>query len=187
MSASELTPEEKKHLLQIARQTISKHLKKDRVEQERPDTEALAAPCGAFVTLHRRGMLRGCIGTFVSSRPLLDTVQEMAISASTKDPRFAPMSADELGEVDLEISVLSPLRQIKDPNDIEVGRHGIFITRGFYSGVLLPQVATEQGWDTDTFLQQTCVKAGLPTDAWKDPATKIEVFEAQVFGENDTD
>jgi len=187
MPTSELTPEEKKRLLQIARQTISRHLKKGKVEQEQADTDALAAPCGAFVTLHRQGMLRGCIGTFVSKRPLVDTVQEMAISASTRDPRFAPMSEDELGEVDVEISVLSPLRQIKDPNEIEVGRHGIFITRGFYSGVLLPQVATEQGWDRDTFLQQTCVKAGLAADAWKDPDTKIEVFEAQVFGENDTD
>ena len=185
MSIDELSMEEKKRLLQIARQTISKHLKNGKTERKQADTAALAAPCGAFVTIHKKAMLRGCIGTFVSDRPLVDTVQEMAISASTKDPRFAPMSEDELGEVDLEISVLSPLRRISDPTEIEVGRHGIFITRGFYSGVLLPQVATEQGWDRDTFLQQTCIKAGLPTDAWKDPATKIEIFEAQVFGEND--
>ncbi len=185
MSQMELNLDQKKRLLQIARQTISQHLKTGKVDAESSEDEALLAPCGAFVTLHKRGMLRGCIGTFVSDKPLVDTVQQMAISASMRDPRFAPVSEDELGEVDLEISVLSPLRQISDIDEIEVGRHGIFITRGFYSGVLLPQVATEQGWDRDTFLQQTCLKAGLPVDAWKDPDTKIEIFEAQVFGEND--
>ena len=127
--------------------------------------------------------LRGCIGSFTGSGPLVDTVREMAVSASTRDPRFPPLSEAELGEVDLEISVLSPLRPVSDPNEIEVGRHGIFITRGFHSGVLLPQVASEYGWDRETFLEHTCAKAGLPADAWRDADTRIEVFEAQVFGE----
>ena len=137
------------------------------------------------MTLRQDGRLRGCIGSFVGTGPLIDTVREMAISASTRDPRFPPLTTAELEEVDLEISVLSPLRQIDDPSEIEVGRHGIFITRGFHSGVLLPQVATEYGWDRETFLEHTCAKAGLPADAWRDPETQIEVFEAQVFGEKE--
>ena len=142
-------------------------------------------PCGAFVSLHKQGGLRGCIGTFIGLRPLVNTVQEMAISASLNDPRFPPVSEDELKEIDIEISVLSPLREIKDLSEIEVGRHGIYITRGYLSGVLLPQVATEYAWDRDTFLQHTCQKAGLPPDAWKQEGTKIEIFSAQVFGEKD--
>ena len=135
------------------------------------------------MTLHKLGQLRGCIGTFASSHPLLDTISEMAISASQKDPRFPPVAQNEMKDIDMEISVLSPLQEIKDISEIEVGKHGIYITRGYNSGVLLPQVATEQEWDRDTFLSHTCMKAGMAQDCWQDGDCKIEIFSAQVFGE----
>jgi AmmeMemoRadiSam system protein A len=145
---------------------------------------ALAEEAGAFVTLHKRGRLRGCIGNMVGQGPLVRTVQEMAVAASTEDPRFPAMSLGELGEIDIEISVLSPMKKITDVNEIEVGRHGIMMTQGYRRGVLLPQVATEQGWGRDEFLENTCYKAGLQGDAWKNPKTTIEIFSAEVFGEN---
>jgi AmmeMemoRadiSam system protein A len=185
MADEKLSPEEQKKLLKVARDTIADKLNKDKIRNEPAASEALARPCGAFVSLHKQGALRGCIGTFKSARPLVNTIQEMSISASTQDPRFPPVSEVELKEIDIEISVLSPLKEIKDVSEIEVGRHGIYITRGYMSGVLLPQVATEYGWDRDTFLEHTCIKAGLPPDAWKLEGTKIEIFEAQVFGEKD--
>ncbi|RME22426.1 MAG: AmmeMemoRadiSam system protein A [Deltaproteobacteria bacterium] len=183
--AGTLTTEQRKRLLEIARNTIAEQLERGSYTPQGSDDEALNRPCGAFVTLHIDGQLRGCIGTFTSSRPLVQTVQEMAVSAAFRDPRFPPLTREELDRVDLEISVLSPLRPVDDPEEIEVGRHGIYITRGFYSGVLLPQVATEYGWDRETFLDHTCLKAGLPPGCWRDPDTRIEVFEAEVFGEKD--
>lgn len=183
MADEELTTGEKKELLEVARQTISHKLLHGNFEQAVPSGPNLARPCGAFVTLHKDGELRGCIGTFLSNRPLINTVQDMAISAAERDPRFPSLCPDELESIDIEISALSPLRQIEDVSEIEVGRHGIYITRGFYSGVLLPQVATEYGWDRETFLQHTCLKAGLPAEAWKEKDTRIEIFDAQVFGE----
>lgn len=185
MSEERLSPEERKKLLEVARATIADKLQSGQVVNQPATSQALSMPCGAFVSLHKRGALRGCIGTFVGRRPLVNTVQEMALSASLNDPRFPPLSEDELKDIDIEISVLSPLREIKDVSEIEVGRHGIYITRGYLSGVLLPQVATEYGWDRDTFLEHTCLKAGLPPDAWKQEDTKIEIFDAQVFGEKD--
>ena len=142
-------------------------------------------PAGAFVSLHEDGDLRGCIGTFNAERPLAEVVQEMALAAATGDSRFPPMEAEAMDFVDIEISVLSPRRRIESPAQVEVGVHGIFITRDYYSGVLLPQVATEYGWNREEFLAQTCLKAGLPPEAWKDPKTSIEVFSAQIFGEKE--
>lgn len=185
MADDKLNTEEQKKLLQIARKTILDKLKKGAIEKESATSDGLERPCGAFVSLHKLGQLRGCIGTFTSPRPLVDTIQEMAISSSQKDPRFPPVQEDEMADIDIEISVLSPLREINDVSEIEVGRHGIYITRGFYSGVLLPQVATEYGWDRETFLDHTCMKAGLPPGTWKEEGVKIEIFEAQVFGEKD--
>jgi len=187
MSDDPLTPEERKELLEVARNTISEKLENNEYVNVPATSEALSKSCGAFVSLHKLGALRGCIGTFIGRRPLVNTVQEMALSASLNDPRFPPVSAEELADIDIEISVLSPLKEIRDISEIEVGRHGIYITRGFQSGVLLPQVATEYGWDRDTFLEHTCMKAGLPADAWKQEGTKIEIFDAQVFGEKDTE
>ena len=127
-------------------------------------------------------MLRGCIGHIIGILPLKETIQKMSVASSTQDPRFPPVELSELNNIDIEVSVLSPPKKISNPEEIEVGKHGIVISKGFFKGVLLPQVATEQGWDRETFLEHTCLKAGLPTDAWKKGAT-IEIFSAQVFGE----
>jgi AmmeMemoRadiSam system protein A len=138
---------------------------------------------GAFVTLTKNGSLRGCIGYIQPVTPLYKAVSDMAIAASTRDPRFSPVAQGELGDIHIEISVLSPLRLIVDTNEIEIGKHGLFMTRGNNSGLLLPQVATQQGWNREEFLRQTCVKAGLPAQAWKDKGTQIYTFSAQIFSE----
>lgn len=179
----ELDRETKINLLKLARRTIKNFLTKK--EEVKTDFKFPEIKRGAFVTLHKRGELRGCIGTFRSDKNIADVVSEMALASAFEDPRFPKLELEELEEIDIEISVLSPLRKIKNVNEIEVGKHGLYISRGFRSGVLLPQVATEYNWDRETFLVHTCLKAGLPEDAWKDPATKIEVFTAEVFGEND--
>jgi hypothetical protein len=180
-----LNQTEKKRLLEVARETISQHVQGRRPQPHETELEGLELPRGAFVTLHRQGALRGCIGNFLTTTPLVRTVEEMAVAAASQDPRFPPLSPAELAEVDLEISVLTPLREVEDVSEIEVGRHGIYIVAPQGRGVLLPQVATEYGWDRDTFLDQTCVKAGLAPGSWKDPATKVLIFSAQVFGEKD--
>ncbi len=180
-----LNQDEKQRLLEIARGTIKDHVQGRRPASNQSDLEGLSFERGAFVTIHRQGALRGCIGNFFSDQPLLSTIEEMAVAASSHDPRFPPVSAAELEELDLEISVLSPLRETEDVNEIQVGVHGIYIVSPRGRGVLLPQVATEYGWDRDTFLDQTCVKAGLEPGCWRDPQTKVLVFSAQVFGEKD--
>jgi len=145
------------------------------------------SPCllekrGAFVSIKKDGDLRGCIGIFISDKPLYLTVVDMAISAATQDPRFMPLTAPELSQISIEISALTPLKKIEDVSEIEVGRHGLYIVKGYCRGVLLPQVATEYCWDRTQFLEHTCLKACLPTDGWKDGA-EICTFEAEVFGE----
>ncbi len=183
--AQRLTDAEKSTLLKLAREAIAQYLANGR-RAALPKAEGLLAEkCGAFVTLHKRGQLRGCIGNMIGIRPLVETIQEMAISSATEDPRFRRVTPDELADIDIEISVLSPLKRVKEVNEIEVGTHGILMRRGMYQGVLLPQVATEWGWDRDEFLAHTCEKAGLPMDAWRDPETSIEIFSAEVFGEKD--
>ena len=183
--AQRLTDAERATLLKLARETIAQYLKDGkRVALSRAEG-LLAENCGAFVTLHKRGQLRGCIGNMIGMRPLIETIQEMAISSATQDPRFRRVTPDELADIDIEISVLSPMKRIKDVNEIEVGTHGILMRRGMYQGVLLPQVATEWGWNREEFLAHTCEKAGLPMDAWRDPETAIEIFSAEVFGEKD--
>jgi uncharacterized protein len=177
--------DEKKALLELARASIARQLKQDRPMPELPDTPALKSGGGAFVTLHKGGKLRGCIGCFTGEGALTDTVEKMARSAAFEDPRFPPLKASELDEVDLEISVLTPMTRIKDPETVEVGRHGLYMIRGMNRGVLLPQVAVEQGWDKHTFLEHTCYKAGLDGQCWQDPSTEIYVFSADVFGEKD--
>jgi len=176
-----LTKKEKDTLLKIARTSIAA-LVKDVSGIEVEETPALAADSGAFVSLHKDGALRGCIGTFASPAPLFRTVADMAVAASSKDPRFVPVASDELPDIKIEISVISPLREIKNVEEIEVGRHGIYITKGKNRGVLLPQVAVEHGFDRYKFLDQTCIKAGLPDGSWRRGAT-IFVFEAEIFSE----
>ena len=135
------------------------------------------------MTIKQDEKLRGCIGNFVSDQPLYQLVQEMAISAASRDPRFYPMKPADLDSFQLEISVLSPLKQITSVENIVVGKHGIYIVKNHHRGVLLPQVATDYGWDRDTFLRHTCLKAGLPEDAWQKECD-IYIFSAQVFGEH---
>lgn len=176
-----LEPRDRRTLLRIARDAAAAAARRERFSAPRPDSAALTEPRGAFVTLHRAGQLRGCIGTFEASAPLYRTVAEMARSAAVGDPRFEPLRPAELPEVEVEISVLSRLRPAR-PEEVEVGRHGVYLERGYQRGVLLPQVAVEHGWDRETFLDQTCRKAGLPPGAWRQ-GTTIYVFEAEVFGE----
>ncbi|HEX9078462.1 MAG TPA: AmmeMemoRadiSam system protein A [Desulfuromonadaceae bacterium] len=177
-----LTKKEQKELLKIARATIVAVVSGDRTPPAEAVSPGLNGSNGCFVTIKQQGRLRGCIGNFISDQPLYRLVQEMAVSAATRDPRFYPMKPHDLEEFRVEISVLSPLRKIQSVDDIQVGRHGIYIVKGSYRGVLLPQVASEYGWDRDTFLRHTCLKAGLPENAWQKECD-IFIFSAQVFGE----
>lgn len=180
-----LNAAEKNALLKIAREAIEARAEK-KLKPLDPsfNSDALERDAGAFVSLHKNGRLRGCIGVFSSKEPLWKTVQDNAVAAAFRDPRFTPVEPVELSEIDIEISVLSPLRQITGVNEIEVGRHGIFIMQGRNRGVLLPQVATEYGFDRETFLAETCLKAGLPEDAWRNGAS-IYIFDAEIFGEKE--
>lgn len=181
-----LSETDRQTLLRVARETLEARLRGDARPAAPAGTDALEAPCGAFVTLKNRGRLRGCIGTFTARRPLRETVQEMA-EAALRDPRFLanPVTAGELPQIDVELSVLSPLEKTSDPmGEIELGRDGIYIDAGVRSGCFLPQVATETGWSKEEFLANCCShKAGLPPDAWKSPEVTVYRFEAEVFGE----
>lgn len=146
----------------------------------------LLQPGAAFVTLRRRGRLRGCIGYIEALRPLHETVTQCAVSAACQDPRFDPVAPAELADLHLEISVLSPICSLADPQDVQVGQHGLLVTQGPRRGLLLPQVAVEFGWDRETFLEQACLKAGLPADAWRRGAT-LQTFTAEIFGEPEPD
>jgi len=178
-----LTDSEQKELLGIARNAIIAHVSGRGVPAVTNPTAGLLLESGCFVTIKQKGQLRGCIGNFVSDKPLWQLVQEMARAAATQDPRFYPMKPVDLDSFELDISVLSPLRKIEDVEEIEVGVHGIYIVKNHSRGVLLPQVATEYGWDRETFLKHTCIKAGLNEEAWKKDC-EIYIFSAQVFGEN---
>lgn len=177
-----LTAHEQQELLGIARKTIISSVSGTPLPTVEKPAKGLSLNSGCFVTIKQRGQLRGCIGNFVSDKPLWQLVQEMAVSAATRDPRFYPMKPGDLDAFELDISVLSPLRLIGDVSEIIVGTHGIYIVKNHCRGVLLPQVATEYGWDRDTFLRHTCLKAGLPEEAWKKEC-EIYIFSAQVFGE----
>lgn len=176
-----LTAEDKALLHQIARTAIVSHFDGRPVPKPEAASPALDEPRGAFVTLNIHGRLRGCIGHIIGSLPLAETVSRMAVAAAFEDPRFPPLTREELDRIEIEISVLSPLKKIEDMNDIEVGKHGIYLKNGWRSGLLLPQVAGEYGWDRKTFLEQTCRKAGLPTNAWKNKDIEVYIFSAEVF------
>lgn len=175
---------QRNQLLRIARDSITSMFDRRRLEidLDRYD-EALRRPSGAFVTLEKDGELRGCIGSIQAAMPLVQAVSTSAINAAFRDPRFAPVMRDELDAIHIEISVMSPIEPVHSLDDIVVGRDGLIISTGGYSGLLLPQVATEYGWDRDTFLSHTCRKAGLPMDAWRSGECRIERFSAEVFGE----
>lgn len=179
-----LNKEQKQRLLGIARSSIEGYLKTGKPMNFSETDPELAKRSGVFVTLNKGGQLRGCIGYVQAVKPLYQAVAEMAVEAALNDPRFNPVDLEELDKLDIEISVMSPLEKIDDVNKIEVGTHGIMIKKGFYSGLLLPQVATEYGWSREEFLCQTCSKAGLPTDEWGKGA-EIYIFSAEVFGEKE--
>jgi AmmeMemoRadiSam system protein A len=179
----ELNDDERQTLLKIARTTIDYVVQGKRPPEFKVETPILTEHRGAFVTIHKHNALRGCIGYVQAFKPLYLTVSEMAEAASLRDPRFFPVTPAEVADIDIEISVLTPIREIQDVNEIQVGKHGIIIERDNQSGLLLPQVATEYGWDRETFLDHTCRKAGLPKRCWKEQDTVIKVFAAEVFGE----
>jgi MEMO1 family protein len=181
-----LTEKEKKELLKIARNTIEAYLQTGKSpEVNKKDlTSTLQENCGAFVTLHKEGALRGCIGRFSASESLYKVVQQMAIAAATQDHRFSVVTIDEMKKIDVEISVLTPMQKIKSIDEIEMGKHGIYIKKGFSGGTFLPQVATETGWTKEEFLGNCSKnKAGLGWEGWKD--AEIYIYEALVFSEKD--
>ena len=183
--SSYYTTEEKNYLLKAARDNIRSWLKKRRGIRFFPNDvpKRLMEKRGVFVTLEKKGNLRGCIGYLTGLKPLVQAVLDNSYNAAFKDPRFPPVTADELSGISIEISVLTEPALVKSADEIKTGRDGIIIERGAYRGLLLPQVATEQGWDRDTFLDHACLKAGLPAGSWKDGVTKIYRFQAIVFGE----
>lgn len=184
-----LTPSQRTQLLSIARTSIESVLEgvRPHVDETALDPE-LIRPSGAFVSLHtHEGDLRGCIGSIHPVAPLCRAVSSSAINAAFRDPRFHPLEREELTRIHIEISVMSPIEVVTDVASILVGRDGLIITRGGRAGLLLPQVATDYGWDRETFLAHTCQKAGLPRDAWQHPDTRIERFSAEVFGEQVAD
>lgn len=180
-----LSQAQRRFLLALARQSIASALEgKPPAADEKALDADLRRPAGTFVTLStHRGDLRGCIGSIEAREPLYRSVMSSAVSAATRDPRFPPVQASELETLELEISVMGPLETVTRPEEIEVGRDGLIITRGRFAGLLLPQVATDYGWDRETFLAHTCTKAGLPPDSWRAAEVRIQRFSAEVFGE----
>lgn len=174
-----LTRTEQKMLLSLAREAITRYVHGGEIPDSEVYAPALQCHCGCFVTIRKEGVLRGCIGSFVSDKPLYELVRMMAIAAATNDPRFYPMRPADLDDFSIEISVLSPLEKIASPDHIKVGTHGIYIIKNSCHGVLLPQVAVEYGWDRNTFLSQACLKAGLKPEDWKEGAD-IMIFSAQI-------
>lgn len=180
-----MNEKQKKTLLKTARDTLEAVTNDKPLPKPHSDDPELNAPCGCFVTLKNRERLRGCIGQFISEKPLIELIVDMAKASSSDDPRFLsdPITADELEQLDIEISVLSPLKQTKDPLSLRLGVDGIYVKSGYASGCFLPQVATETGWSKEEFLSYCCShKAALAPDAWKDPQTQVYLFTAEVFG-----
>ncbi len=180
----DLNNQEKIFLLKLARTSIRLHLLGKRPERLPYFSETLKTESGAFVTLHINKELRGCIGYVKAFKPLQDAVADLAISAAFNDPRFPALTFEEFKQIDLEISVLTPPELVSHVSEIQIGRDGLIIKNGFYEGLLLPQVAVEYNWDRDTFLEQTCRKAGLPSDSWNDKETEIFRFSALIFDES---
>lgn len=177
-----LSDEEKKYIKALVYKSIRQSLyPAEKIVLPGPPTDKLREKFGAFVTLKAGGRLRGCIGHIIGDLPLYETIIQMAKSAAFQDPRFPPLTGGELDKIDIEVSILSPIDVCPDTEKIEVGRHGLIIRKGPYSGLLLPQVAVEWGWDREKFLAHTAMKAGLPAQAWKDPDAHILWFEAEVF------
>jgi len=178
-----LAAEDRKLLLQLAREALRSHLSGRTLDLSLYKRESLLRPAGAFITWKLDGELRGCIGNVIATGSLLEAVASNAVTAAVRDPRFEPVSMREAGELELEISVLTPMIEVTDLEEIVVGRDGLMVRLGARAGLLLPQVATEYGWDRQQFLEQTCSKAGLSRDAYRDPRCRLEKFSAEVFSE----
>ena len=176
----ELTSDQRAELLAIARWAIRERVRGLGSTAGPSRDPRLQAAGAAFVTITRQGQLRGCIGYVDPVKPLTEAVAHSAAAAATADPRFPAVTPEELAHLEIEISVLSPLRRIDDPAQVQVGTHGLYISQSDRHGLLLPQVATDFGWDRETFLRQTCLQAGLPGDAWRHGA-EIQVFSADHF------
>jgi len=179
-----LNDSEKATLLKLARDTLEAYFANRPSPVCESSDSGLIARKGAFVSLHREGELHGCIGQLYPDQELYKVVQHCVLSAALEDPRFLPVKRNELKNLDIEISVLSPFRRVRSTEEVEVGKHGLYIVQGPFRGLLLPQVATQFRWDRKQFLGQTCRKAGLPEDAWHDPHAEIYVFEAEVFSDS---
>jgi AmmeMemoRadiSam system protein A len=175
-----LSPDERDFLGAVAREAVRSRLEGEPFALELPEKGPLTEPGSAFVTLRNEGRLRGCIGLIGHSGPLVRIVRE-AGERALSDPRFSAIESAELPDLTIEVSILSPFHEVSKAEEVEVGRHGLYLSRGGRGGLLLPQVAMEQGWDRDTFLTHCCLKAGLPGDDWKKPGIRIEVFTAEVF------
>jgi AmmeMemoRadiSam system protein A len=173
--------EEKEQLRELAFQAIRSRCLGIAMPDNAVESPRLKEPRGAFVCIHKGPELRGCIGMIEALVPLWETIRRMAVEAAFGDTRFCALASDELEGIDIEISVLTPMRRISDPSEIEIGKHGLLIRKGFQTGILLPQVASEHNWDREEFLEWTCRKAGLPKKAWKSSETEVYVFSADVF------
>lgn len=185
---ADLTDEEKEELLEISRYTLNTFTTTNQNPTAEIEHKFLKTPLGAFVTLHKNGALRGCTGSFEPEKPLWQVVQEMTIAAATKDSRFTPVTPDELEDIEIEVSVLSPRRRIFDPQNIKIGKHGVSLTKNGRHGVFLPQVATENNWGLEKFLGELCSqKTGLSPTCWQDSTTQISVFTAQIFAEEEAE
>ncbi|MCK9431048.1 MAG: AmmeMemoRadiSam system protein B [Candidatus Omnitrophica bacterium] len=181
-----LNSQQRKKLLKIARSSVNAYLQSGKKVELTETDPVLTQEMGAFVTLNKHGDLRGCIGSLTASEPLYLTVRDMAVEAAVGDPRFSALTLTELKDIEIEISVLSPLKRVDSAEKIELGKHGVLVRKGYQSGVFLPQVATETGWNKEEFLNNLCAhKAGLPQDAWKDKSTELYIFNAEVFSEKE--
>lgn len=178
-----LSPDEKKILLEIARKAIENQLHGTKTTAAPTKSPSLLDKKGVFVTLTQEGELRGCIGRIEPKGSLFQAVAEMARASAFQDPRFPPLTLPELPKTAIEISLLSPLERLRDVHTLEVGRHGLVVQRGSLSGLLLPQVATDNRWSREEFLRQVCYKAGLPGEAWREEGTELFSFTAEVFSE----
>ena len=182
LSDPSLSHNDRRALLDLARHAISEAVLRQGIPDLPPASQRLAERGGAFVTIHCDGKLRGCIGRLDAASALAETVAQCAISAALHDPRFRPLREDEIPRLELEISVVSEPRPIK-PEEVEVGTHGILVSRGASRALLLPQVAVERSWSATQFIEETCCKAGLEPGAWRDPETKLCAFTADIFSE----
>ena len=175
---------QKIRLLRVAREAVYQYAARGSAPSVEEDDERLKVRQGVFVSLHINQRLRGCMGMIIGDGPLCEAVSQCAVNAASEDPRFAPIRMDEVPKVDIELSVLGPMQRA-EADDIEVGTHGIFVTKGRVRGILLPQVATQFNWTSEKFLSETCVKAGLDPEAWRDDDCFIEIFTAEVCCESE--